>query len=134
MTAATLPRGLLPAIAAGLVSIGIFFGMGGPLWPDVLEAYDISKSRFGLLSGLSLALSFPVLLFGGRTTDTFGKVTVLTVSMVLLALVSFGFAVVSGGTLVFAALLALRGFGIALIDLSARAVAQSCVYMSHSVT
>jgi fucose permease len=119
MGAGGLPRGLLPAIAAGLISIGIFFGMGGPLWPDVLDSFDISKSRFGLLSGLSLALSFPVLLFGGKLTDTFGKVTVLAVSMLLLAAVSLGFAVASGGTLVFALLLAARGLGVALVDLSA---------------
>ncbi|CAN5885023.1 MFS transporter [soil metagenome] len=119
MSAGSLPRGLLRAIAAGLISIGIFFGMGGPLWPDVLDSFDISKSKFGLLSGLSLALSFPVLLFGGRLTDAFGKVTVLLVSVLLLATVSFGFAVATGGTLVFAALLAVRGLGIALVDLSA---------------
>lgn len=119
MRASALPRGLLPAIAAGLIAIGIFFGMGGPLWPDVLDSFNISKSRFGLLSGLSLALSFPVLLFGGRLTDAFGKVHVLIVSILLLAAVSFGFAVATGGTLLFAALLAVRGLGIALVDLSA---------------
>jgi fucose permease len=119
LTAGSLPRGLLPAISAGLISIGIFFGMGGPLWPDVLESFDVSKSQFGLLSGFSLALSFPVLLFGGRLTDAFGKVAVLFLSMLVLAAISFGFAVASGGIVVFAALLAVRGLGVALVDLSA---------------
>jgi fucose permease len=119
LSAGTLPRGLLPAIAAGLVAIGIFFGMGGPLWPDVLDSFDVSKSQFGLLSGLSLALSFPVLLFGGRLTDQFGKSAVLFVSMLVLVFVSFGFATASGGLLVFAILLAVRGLGVALVDLSA---------------
>jgi fucose permease len=119
LTAGMLPRGLLPAIAAGLVAIGIFFGMGGPLWPDVLESFDVSKSQFGLLSGLSLALSFPVLLFGGRLTDHFGKAAVLFASMLVLVVVSLGFAVATGGILVFAILLAVRGLGVALVDLSA---------------
>ena len=46
-----LPRGMLPGIATGLIAIGLFFGMGGPLWPDVLDAYDVSKSQFGIMTG-----------------------------------------------------------------------------------
>ncbi len=114
-----LPKGMLAAIAAGLTAIGVFFGMGGPLWPDVLESFDVSKTQFGLLSGLSLALSFPVLLFGGRLTDAWGKATVLVGSLAILGVASFGLAFGPAGLLPFAVIMAVRGLGISLVDLSA---------------
>lgn len=113
-----LPRGMLPGIATGLVAIGLFFGMGGPLWPDVLDAYDVSKSQFGIMSGAGLAVALPVLLFGSRFTQAAGNFTVLMLAMVGLALSAVAIAVFDGALAVLAVIMLIRGLGIALSDLT----------------
>ncbi len=114
-----VPDGMLVAIGSGLVAIGLFFGMGGPLWPDVLDAYGVSKSQFGVMSGAGLALSLPILLFGSRITQAGGKFTVLLLAMLLLAVSSVAIAGLSGGLMALAGVMIVRGFGIALVDLTA---------------
>jgi predicted MFS family arabinose efflux permease len=122
MTAGTLPRSLLPAIAAGFVSIGLLFGVSGPLWPDILDAFDASKTSFGVLTGLSLTLSFPVLLLGSRLTGAFGAGLLLVVAIAAIGLVSLGLAGGAGGIIAFGVLLAARGLAVAVVDLAANAL------------
>jgi fucose permease len=110
---------MLTAIGGGLAAIGLFFGMGGPLWPDVLDAFDVSKSQFGFMIGAGLALSLPILVFGARITAAGGKFTVLALSLVLLALSSAAVAGITGGLVVLASIMIVRGLGIALVDLTA---------------
>ncbi|MGD9713174.1 MAG: sugar MFS transporter, partial [Thermomicrobiales bacterium] len=114
-----LPRGMLPGIASGLIAIGLLFGMGGPLWPDVLDAFEVSKSQFGLMSGLGLALSLPVLLFGSRITQSAGNFNVLLVAVLMLAGSAVLIAAIEGGILVLVGIILIRGMGIALSDLTA---------------
>ncbi len=109
---------MLPGIASGLVAIGLFFGMGGPLWPDVLDAYNVTKSQFGVMSGVGLAVSLPVLLFGSRFTQRAGNFTVLLMAMVGLALSAVAIAAVNGSLAILAAIMLIRGLGIALTDLA----------------
>lgn len=113
-----LPDGMLVAIASGLAAIGLFFGMGGPLWPDVLDAFGVSKAQFGVMSGVGLALSLPILVFGARITGAIGKFTVLLLSMALLAVSSVAIAGIAGGLASLAAIMVVRGLGIALADLT----------------
>lgn len=113
-----LPDGMLVAIASGLASIGLLFGMGGPLWPDVLDAFDVTKAQFGFLSGAGLALSLPILLFGARITNAGGKFTILVLSLFVLVVSAVALAGIEGGLATLAVIMIVRGFGFSLVDLT----------------
>ena len=93
------------------------------LWPDVLDAFDVSERTFGLTSGLSLALAFPILLYGDRLTYRISKSTLLILGLGLLALAAVGLGLSIGPILVFVGLMVVRGVGIALVDLTGNALA-----------
>lgn len=114
---------LLTLMVAAFVGLGLLDGAGGVLWSDVIEAFGVSKGGFGLLSGFGLAVSFPVLLFGGRLADRFDKRLLLALSFVGMGLASLGLMTGTGGIVVFAVSLLLRSASIALLDLSNNALA-----------
>ena len=115
-------RGVLGLVGGGLVVLGLMEGSAGALWPDVIDAFDVSKGAFGVASGVGLSLALPVLVFGGRLTSWFDKRVLLSVAAALLVLASLGFTI-GYGLAVLAALLAVRAAGIALIDLASNALA-----------
>lgn len=115
-------RGVLGLIAGGLVVLGLMEGSAGALWPDVIDAFDVSKGAFGFASGVGLSVAFPVLMFGSRITTRFDKRMLLGAAALFLIVASLGFTI--GDALVaLATLLIVRGIGICLIDLASNALA-----------
>jgi MFS family permease len=115
-------RGVLGLIAGGLVVLGLMEGSAGALWPDVIDAFDVSKGAFGFASGVGLCVAFPLLIFGGRITTRFDKRALLGVAAVFMILASLGFTI-GHALIALATLLIVRGIGICLIDLASNALA-----------
>ena len=114
--------GLLWLIAVSFLALGASLGAGGAVWPDVLDAFGVSHGLFGVLNGVGLALSFPVLLYGGWLANRFGMLPLLLASAAGLALISGGFGFGLGGVAVFSLLLILRGLIVSLLDLAINAL------------
>jgi fucose permease len=115
--------GLLALMFAAFIGLGLLDGAGGVLWADVIAAFGVSKGVFGLLSGLGLAVSFPILIFGGRLAERFDKRSLLAVSFGGMALASLGLLTGAGGIAVFALCLVVRASSVTLLDLSNNALA-----------
>lgn len=98
-------------------------GGGGATWPDVLDAFEISDGWFGLLNGLGIILSLPLLIYGGRVTARTGKIPLLVAAAAGMIIVGLGFMFAPRAFLVFAVLMLVRGFAFATLDLSANALA-----------
>src|SRR5215213_8720878 len=105
------------------IGLGLLDGAGGVLWADVIDAFGVSKGVFGLISGLGLAVSFPILIFGGRLAERFDKRSLLAVSFGGMALASLGLLTGGGGIAVFALCLVVRASSITLLDLANNALA-----------
>ncbi|MCC6790715.1 MAG: MFS transporter [Thermomicrobiales bacterium] len=115
-------RGVLGLVAGGLVVLGLMEGSAGALWPDVIDAFDVSKGAFGVASGIGLSVAFPVLVFGGRITTRFDKRNLLGVAAAFLILACLGLTI-GHALLALSLLLIVRGIGICLIDLACNALA-----------
>jgi predicted MFS family arabinose efflux permease len=122
-TAASGLTGLLVLMFGAFIGLGLMDGAGGVLWADVIDAFGVSKGVFGLLSGFGLAVSFPILLFGGRLTERFDKRSLLAVSFLGMGVACLGLLTGAGGIVVFAVSLTLRASSITLLDLSNNALA-----------
>lgn len=116
-------RAILIVIALALVGLGIMAGGGGATWPDVLEEFDVSSGWFGLLNGIGIILTLPMLIYGGRVTARTGKIPLLVAAAIGMIAVSLGFIFAPRVFVVFALLLLMRGFAFAMLDLSANALA-----------
>jgi predicted MFS family arabinose efflux permease len=116
-------RSILIVIAVALIGLGIMAGAGGATWPDVLDAFDISDGWFGLLNGVGILLSLPLLIYGGRITARTGKIPLLVAAAVGMIVVVLGFMFAPRAFVVFAFLLLIRGLAFATLDLSANALA-----------
>lgn len=110
-------------IALALVGLGIMAGSGGATWPDVLDAFEVSDGWFGLLNGLGIILSLPLLIYGGRVTARTGKIPLLVAAAGGMIVVGLGFIFAPRAFLVFALLMLIRGLAFATLDLSANALA-----------
>jgi fucose permease len=97
-------------------------GGGGGVWADVLEAFGLSDSTLGPAIATQSAFVFPVLLFGGILLNLVGIRVMLAIGSLLLAATSFAFTQLEG-LVVFIALFAIRGTGLALLDLSGNIMA-----------
>jgi fucose permease len=115
--------GLLVLMFAAFIGLGLLDGAGGVLWTDVIEAFGTSKGVFGVLSGLGLAVSFPILLFGGRLAERFDKRLLLAVSFAGMSIACVGLLTGAGGVVVFALSLTVRASSITLLDLANNALA-----------
>jgi fucose permease len=115
--------GLLVLMFGAFIGLGLLDGAGGVLWTDVIDAFGVSKGVFGLLSGFGLAVSFPILIFGGRLAERFDKRSLLAISFFGMGLASLGLLTGTGGIAVFALCLILRASSITLLDLSNNALA-----------
>ena len=114
--------GKLALVAGSFGALGLLEGSGGALWPDILDSFDVSKGFYGAASGIGLTLAFPVLFYGGRLTTRFDKALLVAFAGSLLGVASLGLT--SGaGAAVFVVLMVARGVGIALLDMSANAIA-----------
>lgn len=98
-------------------------GAGGATWPDVLEAFDVTGGWFGLLNGVAILLTLPLLIYGGRVTARTGKIPMLVASAIAMIVVGLGFIFAPRAFVVFAVLLLIRGFAFAMLDLSVNALA-----------
>ena len=116
-------RAIIIVIAFALVGLGLMAGSGGATWPDVLDAFGISDGWFGLLNGLGLILSLPLLIYGGRVTGRTGKIPLLVAAAVGMIVVGLGFMFAPRAFFVFALLMIIRGLAFATLDLSANALA-----------
>jgi MFS family permease len=115
--------GLVVLMVGAFVGLGLLDGAGGVLWADVIEAFGVSKGVFGLLSGFGLAVSFPILIFGGRLAERYDKRLLLAVSFFGMGVACLGLFTGTGGIAVFALCLILRASGVTLLDLSNNALA-----------
>jgi predicted MFS family arabinose efflux permease len=116
-------RSILIVIAIALIGLGIMAGAGGATWPDVLDAFDVSDGWFGLLNGIGVLLSLPLLIYGGRVTARIGKIPLLVAAAAGMIVVGLGFMFAPRAFFVFAVLLLIRGLAFASLDLSANALA-----------
>jgi predicted MFS family arabinose efflux permease len=116
-------RAILIVIAVALVGLGVVAGAGGATWPDVLDAFDVTDGWFGLLNGLGIILSLPLLVYGGRVTARTGKIPLLVAAAGGMIVVALGFIFAPRAFLVFAVLMLIRGVAFAMLDLSANALA-----------
>lgn len=114
--------GALGMVVGGLLGLGLMDGTSGAVWPDVIDAFAISKGAFGIASGIGLTVAFPVLLLGGRLTSRFDKRAIVAVGALLLAL-SLTALSVGSGIAAFVVIMAVRGIGICVLDLSSNALA-----------
>lgn len=115
-------RGVIGLVGGGLIVLGLLEGTAGAIWPDVIDAFGVSKGAFGVATGIGMSLALPVLVFGGRWTTWFDKRLLLASAALLLLSASLGFTVGRGLALL-AVLLAIRAAGVALIDLASNALA-----------
>lgn len=116
-------RAILAVIALALAALGVAAGAGGATWPDVLDAFGVSDGQFGLLNGLAIILSLPLLIFGGRVIGRFGKIPLVMAAATGFVIFATGFVIAPRAFLVFAVLMLIRGLSFATIDLSANALA-----------
>ena len=108
---------LLGLIGLGFVGMGLLEASAGVLWADVLRGFGVSEGIFGLAMAIAVALAFPLMIFGGGLIDRFDKRVLLGLAFVFLAVGSLGLAA-GVGALTLTAILAIRGLGISLTDLS----------------
>ncbi len=116
-------RAILVVIAVALAGLGISSGAGGATWPDVLDSFGVSDGWFGLLNGLGILISLPLLVFGGKVINRAGKIPLLMASAAGFIIFAAGFVYAPRAFLVFAFLMIIRGLSYATIDLSANALA-----------
>ncbi len=125
-TAAPVPIGAVAAtlglIASALITIGLMEGGSGALWPDVIDAFGVSKGVFGFAGGVGLTIALPVFVFGGRITAAFDKRAMLAFAGAVLAITLVGFTLGSGAA-VMVGLFAFRGLGLCVLELGANALA-----------
>lgn len=114
--------GALGLVVGALLGLGLSEGTSGAIWPDVIDAFGVSKGQFGLAGGIGFTIAFPILIFGGRITTRFDKRALLALSAAMLASAAAGFTVGSG-MLLLAVLMTVRGAGMCLVDLAANALA-----------
>lgn len=116
-------RAILVVIAVALAGLGVAAGAGGATWPDVLDSFGVSDGAFGLLNGIAIILSLPILVFGGKVIRRFGKIPLLMASAAGFVIFAAGFVFAPRAFAVFAVLMVIRGLSFAVIDLSANALA-----------
>jgi fucose permease len=116
-------RAILAVIAVALAGLGVAAGAGGATWPDVLDSFGVSDGAFGLLNGIAIVLSLPILVYGGRVIARFGKIPLLMTSAAGFVIFAAGFVFAPRAFAVFAVLMVIRGLSFAVIDLSANALA-----------
>lgn len=114
---------LLTLMFGGFIGLGLLDGGSGVLWTDVLDVFGVSKGTFGLLSGLGLALAFPLLLFGGRLVERFDNRLLLALSFLGMAIACLGLFSGRGGIALFALILLIRSFSVTLLDLANNSLA-----------
>jgi MFS family permease len=124
---ATVTRAAAHTTTVGLISgtlgaIGLIDGGGGGVWADVLSSFGLADSILGPAFATQSAFVFPVLLFGGLLLSTVGIRIMLVAGTLLLAATSFAFTGLHGLAL-FIALFAIRGTGLALLDLAGNTMA-----------
>jgi fucose permease len=125
--AATTSRAAARTASVGLIAgtlgaIGLLDGGGGGTWTDVLASFGLSDSTLGPAFATQSAFVFPVLLFGGIVLSRIGLRLMLVIGLLLLATTSFAMAGFEGLAL-FLLLFAIRGTGIALLDLAGNTMA-----------
>lgn len=113
---------MLGLSAGALVGLGLLEGSAGALWPDVIDAFEVSKGRFGVAAGIGLTVAFPVLVFGGRITSSFDKRALAGVAALFIAAACLGLTA-GYGFAALALLFVVRGIGVVLIDLTLNAMA-----------
>lgn len=116
-------RAILAVIAVALAGLGVAAGAGGATWPDVLDSFGVSDGAFGLLNGIAIILSLPVLVYGGKVIGRAGKIPLLMASAAGFVIFAAGFVFAPRAFAVFAVLMVIRGLSFAVIDLSANALA-----------
>jgi fucose permease len=116
-------RAILAVIAVALAGLGVAAGAGGATWPDVLDSFGVSDGAFGLLNGIAIVLSLPILVYGGRVIGRVGKIPLLMASAAGFVIFAAGFVFAPRAFAVFAVLMLIRGLSFAVIDLSANALA-----------
>ncbi|HET9659191.1 MAG TPA: MFS transporter [Thermomicrobiales bacterium] len=116
-------RAILTVIAVALAGLGVAAGAGGATWPDVLDSFGVSDGAFGLMNGIAIILSLPLLVFGGRVIRRAGKIPLLMASAAGFVIFATGFVFAPRTFAVFAVLMLIRGLSFAVIDLSANALA-----------
>ena len=109
-------------ITGALAAIGVIDGGGGGAWTDVLDSFGLSESTLGPAFATQSAFVFPVLLLGGMLLIRVGMRAMMFGGAVMLAATSFAMTELAG-TALFLALFALRGTGLALLDLSGNTMA-----------
>jgi fucose permease len=116
-------RAILAVIAIALAGLGVAAGAGGATWPDVLDSFGVSDGAFGLLNGIAIVLSLPILVYGGKVIARFGKIPLLMASAAGFVIFAAGFVFAPRAFAIFAVLMVIRGLSFAVIDLSANALA-----------
>ena len=112
----------LALVATALIALGVQEGGGGALWPDVIRAFHVSNGLYGVAGGVGLTLAFPLFLYGGRLTSRFDKRSLMAFATGMMALAGVGL-MVGHGAAALIVVLALRGVGVGMLDLSANALA-----------
>jgi MFS family permease len=113
----------LVGLSAGVLgAIGLIDGGGGGTWADVLDRFGLGESTLGPAFAIQAAFVFPVLLFGGFLLARFGLRAMLVGGALLLAGTSFGLTSLDG-LAIFLVIFAVRGAGLALLDLSGNVMA-----------
>jgi MFS family permease len=126
-SAATTARAAARTTSVGLIAgtlgaIGLLDGGGGGTWTDVLASFGLSDSTLGPAFATQSAFVFPVLLLGGLLLQRVGIRLMLVIGAVLLAVASFA-TTRFDGLAIFLLLFAVRGTGVALLDLSGNTMA-----------
>jgi MFS family permease len=126
-SAATIARAAARTTSVGFIAgtlgaIGLLDGGGGGTWTDVLASFGLSDSTLGPAFAAQSAFVFPVLLLGGLLLQRVGIRLMLVIGAVLLALASFAMTRFDG-LAIFILLFAVRGTGVALLDLSGNTMA-----------
>ena len=109
-------------ITGALAAIGVIDGGGGGAWTDVLASFGLSESTLGPAFATQSAFVFPVLLLGGMLLVRLGMRAMMVIGALMLAATSFAFLEMNG-IVFFIALFAVRGTGLALLDLSGNTMA-----------
>ena len=113
---------LLVVMFGGYLALGVLDGGGGVLWPDVIDAFGISKGAFGVASGVGVAIVFPVMIFAAQIANRVDKRLILSggfMAMIFAALIAIG----GRGAMLMTLLMLLRGLSVALLDLGNNAIA-----------
>jgi fucose permease len=109
-------------IAGSLGAIGLIDGGGGGVWTDVLQSFGLSDSTLGPAFATQSGFVFPVLLLGGLLLSHLGMRMMLAIGAAMLAIASFAFTQLDG-IVIFIILFAIRGTGLAMLDLTGNTMA-----------